>query len=336
MAGSLTVKVLLRNFIVLNTLLTGNIQIKRVTGSTMSFLKSRRIEMKISQSHLATMLGVSQQTVARWEVNGPIPAKYLKDLAIITDSDVQELLHIPADRQSGKGAISALLPYYTSGGQTEDEEARLPFGDVKVRFSEAGGGGLKCYPVTRGTKQRIQILLDDVGEPGNNGPWIQFEALNNKWIAINTDLIDGLTFVDDTVEAMTRYEHVEFYKAATDLRWNRGSAKKECQPEDALYSETLAEAVSHYLGSMTEDELNGALEEVLCEFSSGEKWAHGLNDEAAKSLLTEFLEKPTTQAIVQLDFPNDGVVECVRLGSVRLFEAPLQKLFCFAAPDSAS
>lgn len=292
----------------------------------MSFLKSRRIEMKISQADLANMLSVSQQTVARWEVSDSIPAKYLKDLAIITDSDVKELLHISTATPLSKASISALLPYYAGRSLTDDEEARLPFGDVKIRFSRAGGGGLKCYPITQGTKQRLQMLLENVGDLDNDGPWIQFEALNNKWIAVNTDLIDGLTFVDDNVQAMTGYEHVEFYKAAAELRWDPCITESKCQPEDATYPKPLAEAVSHYLGSMTEDQLNGELEEVLCEFTSGEKWAHGLSDEAAKSLLTEFLEKPTAQTIVQLDFPNDGVVECVRLGNVRLIEAPLQKL----------
>ena len=291
----------------------------------MSFLKSRRIEMQISQSHLAPMLGVSQQTVARWEVNGPIPAKYLKDLAIITDSDVQELLHIPADRHSGKGAISALLHYHSSRGQTEDEEARLPFGDVKVLFSRAGGGGLKCYPITWGTKQRIQMLLDYIGEPENNGPWIQFEALNNKWVAINADFIDGLTFIDDNVEAMTPYEHTEFYKAAVKLRWE--PAPSGPQLEDTTFSEVLIESVSQYVRSMPANKLSEELEDIVCELSSGERWARSHNEEAAKSLLSVFSRKHTTRTVLQLDFPDDGAVECVRLGSVRLFEAPLQKLY---------
>ncbi|RYZ14460.1 MAG: XRE family transcriptional regulator, partial [Myxococcaceae bacterium] len=47
-----------------------------------NFLRDRRMRGRISQAELAKELGVSQQTIARWEITGQIPAKHLKDLAV--------------------------------------------------------------------------------------------------------------------------------------------------------------------------------------------------------------------------------------------------------------
>ena len=68
-------------------------------------LKELRTEANYTQQQLAEMLGVNQQTVARWENNKTEPSiAQLKDLAMIFDTSVDAVL--------GKEMPTSLLPRY--------------------------------------------------------------------------------------------------------------------------------------------------------------------------------------------------------------------------------
>ena len=75
-------------------------------------LKKFRTEMRLTQQAVAERLGVSQQTIARWETNGAdIPTKHLKDLAVLIGCSIGDLLD--KSRQTLRSEDDAGVPYGT-------------------------------------------------------------------------------------------------------------------------------------------------------------------------------------------------------------------------------
>lgn len=285
-----------------------------------SFLRQRRILLGVSQADLAERIGVSQQTVARWETSGQIPAKYLKDLAITLGARPEDFLPKTSDAR-----VVPLNSKKADPTQSEDD-ASLPFGDVCVRFG-CGADAVRYYPVTWGTLNRIQEQLGDVGVGfGPTAPWVCFETLNNKWVALNALGVDRLTFVDDNVEAMTDYEHPEVYKAARAL-WDRMPSPKELEQEDFPYTKALVVQVATLLKAAKREpwaEFDG----FSVEFASGECVSHVLNDEVAMALdgMAAWLGHEDAAAFMALPLRDNGTFEHVRLAAVRCIECSLLAL----------
>lgn len=296
----------------------------------MSFLKNRRTKLNMSQGDLANLIGVSQQTIARWETKGQIPAKYLKDLALITGSSVTELLEVSGASQRRRGAVSPLLEY-TSDDLSDDELERIPFGDVEVVFSASAGGGSMFFPITRGEKLRLEHGLEELEDSTwQGGAWVTFEALNNKWVGINLDHVDRLSFVDDDVVEMTVYESVEVYEAATELYcYELTALMKLAEGDSAEYSKPFLETVGDYLEGKSDDE---RLEELKClalHFTAGNRWTCPLFANVASALDRMFISPSKnlpTGRLLRLDVPEEGTTEYVRLAAVKLIEAPLVQM----------
>lgn len=279
-------------------------------------LRDRRVQLRVSQAALAERLGVSQQTIARWETSGQVPAKYLKDLAVCLGARVEDFLPKVA------GAPEAAQ---IDGKEVENEDHDLPFGDVCIQFT--GEESPRYYPVTVGTMSRIQQALGDVGVGFfKSAPWFRFEALNNKWVAVNTAQVERVSFTNDNVEAMTSYEHDEVYRAARELCDGLPTAEA-LEAEDYPYSKQMVADVSKLLTRWGEDsryEVDG----VVCEFTSGFRLKNELNDDVASTLAYMFeavdVDQLMPSSFLCLSFHEDGTYENVRLGSVRLIEASLQ------------
>lgn len=302
----------------------------------MSFLKHRRNQLNLSQTDLATALSVSQQTIARWETKGEIPAKYLKDLAVITDSTVNELLGVEDTERPGRGAVSPLMRY-TAKQMTEDEESRLPFGDVQLCFSAAAGGGSMYFPITHGEKDHIENFLDVMGESSwKAGPWFQFEALNNRWVAVNVDWVERVSFVDDAVEEMSSYLPVELYKAITELNdYEPERLKEMAQQEDAPYSKKLIEVVQGYLEEKSGDEREQEFHSITCHLAGKGPWTCDATQQTTSALELMFgphSPNRSASSLLQFNLPDSGTTEYLRLGAVKLIEAPLVLM----GQDSAS
>lgn len=285
-----------------------------------NFLRERRLLLGVLQSELAEQMGVSQQTIARWETTGQIPAKYLKDLAVSMGAQVEYFLP-----QDGTSEMTQRL----GKGTSMEENESLPFGDVCIHFVGAPESDARYYPVTHGTMQRIEQELGDAGCGFvKSAPWFQFEALNNKWVAINSAQVERVTFIDDNVEAMTSYEHEEVYKAARQL-WDRMPSAKEVSAEDYPYSKKLVEKVAKLMKPGEHESLL-ELEGVTCEFTSGACVRHILSKDAAGSLVFLFDAVEPHDILpgtyLSLSFPDQGRFENLRLGSLRMIEAPLQAL----------
>src|SRR5438128_7000548 len=94
---------------------------------TPSALKAHREANGLTQVDLAERLDVSQQTVARWE-RGTIPAKYLRDLALILHCRVDELVKgiAPAWAEEQDDHYRRLLLRASSGAAGNDEAAGSP------------------------------------------------------------------------------------------------------------------------------------------------------------------------------------------------------------------
>lgn len=290
-----------------------------------SFLRQRRTAMRLSQGDLAEALGVSQQTVARWETSGQVPAKYIKDLAVTMGARAEDFLP-RAEEGPGRGSAVGSVQKQQSGHKGEDDDAALPFGDVHFQFNDRGGSRVYSYPVTWGTLNHIQEQLGDVAYGSlRTAPWLRFETLNNKWVVVNTQAVERVTFVDDNVEAMTSYEHEEVYKAAREL-WPSMPTEEEMGQDDFPYSKKLVESVQGLTAGFGEaawSELDG----MTVDFTSGEQLSGVVDSEVAFSLegvfgsrIDEDLEP---QRFLQLTFRDAGTFEHVRLGAVRRIEASL-------------
>ena len=288
-----------------------------------SFLRQRRSLLQMSQAQLAEQLGVSQQTVARWETSGQIPAKYIKDLAIFLGARAQDFLP-GGDERSAKPGQGNVVPLRAPKGGQEDEST-MPFGDVQLHFA-GDASEPSAYPVTWGTLNHIQQVLGDTGLGFKQAaPWVKFETLNNKWILLNTNHVDRITFVDDDAEQMTDYKHPEVYQAAADL-WFRMPTQEEMSKEDFPYSKVLVETVAQVISDAGDEpwiELDG----VAVQFASGRRVTQTMNEDIAYALA--FLETEAAQdgfdprGFLELTNRDTGRFEHVRMESIRLIEASL-------------
>lgn len=288
-----------------------------------SLLRQRRTAMRLSQGSLAESLGVSQQTVARWETSGQVPAKYIKDLAVLMGMRAEDFLPRGEEGPGRKSAVGSVQKQQIGD---EDDDATLPFGDIQLHFSDRTGSGVYSYPVTWGTLNYIQEQLGDVGQGFiRTTPWIQFEALNNKWVAANTQALERVTFVDDNDEAMTPFEHEEVYKAAREL-WSQMPTEEQMGQEDFPYSKKLVETVQELTAGFTEEAWM-ELEGITVDLMSGNRLSGVMNSEVALSLEAVFGspldENLEPHRFLQLTFRDKGVFEHVRLGAVRRIEASL-------------
>lgn len=290
-----------------------------------NFLRQRRTAMRVSQEQLANQLGVSQQTVARWETTGQIPAKHIKDLAVVMGARVQDFL--PRSEESPSRPVIAGGGVATAADASgEEDDSSLPFGDINLHFSGAGAEEMRSYPITWGTLNDIQEQLGDVGSGlSRTAPWVNFKTLNNKWIALNTAQLERVTFVDDDAEAMTCFEHKEVYKAAREL-WDRLPLNQDLDGEDSRYSVQLVARVESLVQELGQDvgiELDG----LTCEFVSGKRLSKLLNADVVEALEAMFglngEDDLQPNRFLNLRFEDYGSFEVVRLGSVRLIEAAL-------------
>lgn len=290
-----------------------------------SFLRQRRTALQLSQGNLADMLGVSQQTVARWENSGQVPAKYIKDLAVVMGARAEDFL--PRAEESPARRSATTLDQGDRSAEDDDAEgATTPFGDVRLHFSDRTGPRVVSYPITWGTLNHIQEQLGDVGVGFvRAAPWIQFETLNNKWVAVNTQALDRATFVNDDVQEMTFHAHAEVYKAAREL-WHCMPTNDEIESDDFAYSRRLVGEVERLIGRFSR-EAWVELEGVAVDLTSGERFTGTLNPEVALSLDAMFTSRMDDDLIpnrfLQLTFRDTGTFEHVRLGAVSLIETAL-------------
>lgn len=293
-------------------------------------LKHHRESYQLTQQQLAERLDVSQQTIARWESGvSPIPAKYLKDLAVLFGEPVTDFL---GDAPTAKGKV---VPIRSVKKREDGETDNLPFGGVQFRFTS--GVGLRSdldywYPISEGTRAHLVQQIETSGyaeEPGVE-TWLQFESMDNRWVAINSSQIADISIISDDEEQMPPYLHEEIYKAARELIFLDGPVEVGTNGDDLPYSEQLTRSAKDLisdLGGMDAALLR--LEGAAYELASGQRQQGEPENETLLALVSTFNEgfdPPHSNRLINMYSEGTYQATYVRLGSLRLIEVSLMRM----------
>jgi len=263
---------------------------------------------------------VSQQTIARWERGGQIPAKYLKDLAVLLGARVEDFIGSVVETAMPMKAVS-------------DDDSDIPFGGVNFRFIGDGPDSARSYPVTEGEWKRLlhQLGADDDFGSARASSWIKLETLDNRWVIVNAKELVDVTITDDDVEAMPSYFHPEVYNAAREFIMRKWPTDADLAAEDYPYSTGLMEKVNEVLAKYGGPQADEAFQAFKClswELTSGEKVARFGSREIIDNLHSLFnLDYGKLELDRFLMLPGkDDARSCtthVRLGALRCIEVPL-------------
>lgn len=300
------------------------------------FLKAQRQRFQMSQEALAKKLGVSQQTVARWETTSvDIPAKYLKDLAVIFSAQVKDFVRsqlssvvIPLTKARTVSAVS----------DVDSEDLDLLYGTARVSFDgQAPDSDPHIYPIASGERIRLLMQLQSAGRDHSSQAWVNFQTLDKRWVFCNIKYLHSLELLGDDVIAAPSYEHDEVYKAARELAPEGMPQVEECDGEDAPYTRQMLEKVAQLF-----EELDGAeaaldrFECVMYETADGRRTSGMTEDDDLIQLQCTLEENDKSIGDRFVDLYSEGYYRStfVRLGSLRLIELPLLRLEDLEQADS--
>jgi DNA-binding XRE family transcriptional regulator len=317
------------------------------TGETIKFL---RTQVGAPQRWLAEQVGVSQQTIARWEGGSDVPTKYLRDIAVALSCTIADLVE-GGEPQSYMARLAAKRAGRFDG---EIDDSGVEFGTLRLRFlpsvrellSPPGSDDPPSrpqfereYPISSGERHRLGQGLDDRGE--RFPTWFSFLSLDNRLVFVNRSQLESLEMVHDDIEATPHYEHEEIYRALGDHRVQRvleGDEPIEAfDAEDAPYSRTTIErcfALAETLGGVTE--LLNQVNYIFAETIDG-RVLELYSDPDTNTFQELSLLEIELDAVWAADEPvvDDWLVELgsegwersslYRLGALRVIEVPLQK-----------
>ena len=297
-------------------------------------LKQYRSQFRITQQVLAEKIGVSQQTVARWESGtSHIPSKYLKDLAVLFGGQVADFV----EGAAGVGEkVVAIRPSATASSDEDD----LAWGGAMLRFCVVKPGddesAAYSYPITGGEYNRLFEALHCLGDAGDesDGLWIEFKTLDNRWVIVNTAHLSGVTMLSDAVEMMPTYEHDEVYKAARKILMGDLPNSDSTADDDYPYSENLMQSARDFIEEVGNvDSAFTRIDGIAYETATGVRYGCAADDDALGALHDTF-ELCSDHAAPNrfVDIGPEGQRHkstFVRLGSLRLIEVSLLRLSDF-------
>lgn len=184
-------------------------------------LKSRREELNMTQKALAELLGVSQQTVARWESTDQIPTKHLRDAVVKLGMSISDFLK---DKSSPRTTPAMPFP-------------EPPYGTLELSI----GGQIKHYPTGWSQVDELFGKLSSSFTPVEH--WVQLRTLDQRVLYINVQALDGLRWIDDCQEEMPSFEHEEIYKAAKEILMRGEPEDEEVGAESYPYSKDIVSSV---------------------------------------------------------------------------------------------
>jgi DNA-binding XRE family transcriptional regulator len=317
-------------------------------------LKERRTRIGYTQQQVAQMLGVSQQTVARWEGGGDIPSKYLKDLAVILVCRVSDLVGESAE---GRGGSSTLRLMNRLGENPVDEDDdQVLYGTARVAFMPRLDGpvvpqrpaepqdneyeyvpdpNVHEYPISEREMKRLFSRFQNEDE---RSTWFTFETLDNRLVLVNRSELEAFEMIGDDVTQAPPAEHEEVYAALSD--WDmRELIESGVLPNDddasAKYSRKFVEACAAVVeewGGMdaTRDRVSGITIETVRGrrenlFSDPEEEAYQSLNSLAFSIDLGWDKEnaPVSEQLIQLGTEGYYRSSYYRLGALRLIEAPL-------------
>jgi transcriptional regulator with XRE-family HTH domain len=299
-------------------------------------LKQAREQYQLTQQDLAEKLGVSQQTIARWErKGGEVPTKYLKDLAVFLGCRVDALLDRP---------FSTTIAEKRREKEQEEEQAKdLPYGTLRLVFgpstrpsdeSEWNGPPLHGqvtheYPISERTRSLVY------GQMGNrNVPWVVFKSLDDRTVLVNTRQLLSLEMIGDDVEATPPFHHEEVYKAVAELVHSdfleTGEMPSDVGGDSGKYSRKLLkqcwELIQEWNGSEgTFEHLHGVVIETVEGHRTTLVNSEPLLFSELEGLLDELVLSANSASSMDewmVDLYSEGYDRAtfVRLGALRLVE----------------
>ena len=188
-------------------------------------LKTYRAAYRLTQGELANTLGVSQQTVARWE-KGAIPIKHqhVRVMCVLFECTADELLGLETDdteivfeADDSEGGLNLFA-------EARDYESL--FGFVRL-ITE---GGVFDYPIGWNALGQYEEILDDYyGQhtiKNHDQPnWFHFWTLNNRGVFVNMDTVLKIEFINDNEEEAPYIEHPEVWRSIADSDFKEESSE---------------------------------------------------------------------------------------------------------------
>ena len=188
-------------------------------------LKTYRAAYRLTQGELANTLGVSQQTVARWE-KGAIPIKHqhVRVMCVLFECTADELLGLETDdteivfeADDSEGGLNLFA-------EARDYESL--FGFVRL-ITE---GGVFDYPIGWNALGQYEEILDDYyGQhtiKNHDQPnWFHFWTLNNRGVFVNMDTVRKIKFINDNEEEAPYIEHPEVWRSIADSDFKEESSE---------------------------------------------------------------------------------------------------------------
>lgn len=287
-------------------------------------LKRARAELRVTQQVIAEHIGVSQQTIARWESGkSAIPAKYLKDLAILFGCSVSDLLD--KGRKTLRSENDSDLPFGTLHirfPRLIDQPIRQPGGDDKEAIVDDSRSD-RYFPITDGERQRLAAILDKGGVSSERIGWLSFTSLDNRLVFINAREVERIALISDDAEAMPSYEHLEVYKLAREMAFDNEPSNEELEDESSPYSKSLAQKAKCVVDELGEHAMLW-LDGVIVDPINGEREFFYLDDETLADLHGLELEGEHASQETFVNLYAEGYHRSTffRLGSLRSIEVP--------------
>ena len=167
----------------------------------------------LTQAAVAGALGVSQQTVARWESGRTPPSRYLRELGELLELPVAELFDPPAGKD--RAGLSRLG--FSQAGA-------VPFGTVRLDLmpqpeeewlsaserAEARAWTAYEYPVSEQTRESLAAQLAR-RVPGVS--WLWFASLDNRIVLANLQLLEAVALISNRIEDMPAHQPAQIYEA---------------------------------------------------------------------------------------------------------------------------
>ena len=178
-----------------------------------SLLGRERARVGLTQAAVAEALGVSQQTVARWETGRTPPSRYLRELSQLLELPVADLLEQPTRKSRTRSQRLEL-----------SQAGAVPFGTVRIDLMPLSEEGWLTaseraaanewtpyeYPISEKTRESLAAQLAR-RDPGVS--WLWFASLDNRIVLANLHLIEAVALISNSIEDMLTHQPAQIYEA---------------------------------------------------------------------------------------------------------------------------